>query len=203
MANIDSPFGLKPVGHLNGNPWNGQTKKFLIEDDDSNAYFIGDPVVVEGEAGADDTTGIYPTIVIATDTTSHPLYGVITSFDTIGPTGLRQETPYNPAYTSRYANVCVDPDVIFIVQDDEATTALTGDVIGNNALLESATSGSTYTGLSGWELDASSVGTTSTDTVLILNAYPVHNNTIGLIHCIWEVIISNHMLRCQALTTGV
>ncbi len=201
MANRDAAFGLRPVRHLNGSPWNGQTKKFLIEDDYTVALFIGDPIVMEGALGSDDATGVYPTIIRATQASTNPTHGVIVSFDLIGATGLKEDTVYNPAYTSRYANVCIDPDVIFIIQDN-ADTATDVDIIGANADYLFGAGGSTSTGLSGLELDVSSVSQTAVDNLLILGVWPEEGNALGN-WCIWEVLISHHGFRCQTGITGV
>lgn len=201
MANVDRPFGLRPVRHLNGSPWNGQTRKYLIEDDYNTALFIGDPVVMEGEAGSDDARGIYPTIITATKATTNPTHGVIVSFDSVGATGSVENTPYNPAYTSRYANVVIDPDVIFIIQDDGDSATLDVNAIGANADYTSA-SGSTSTGLSGWELDASSISVVAADNLLILRVWPEEGNALGD-YCVWEVLISCHGFIDQTGRKGI
>lgn len=200
MANRDAAFGLRPVRHLNGNPWNGQTKKFLIEDEHTEATFIGDPMVLEGEIGSDDTTGIYPTVVNATAGSGNVCHGIVMSFDLIGATGLVEDTVYNPAYTSRYVNLCIDPDVIFIIQDN-ADSATTVDIIGGNVDYE-YTAGSIATGLSAWELDVDTVSTTPADNLVILGVWPEEGNALGN-WCIWEVLISNHGFRCKTGITGV
>ena len=197
MANVDAPFGLRPVRHLNGNPWNGSTQRCLVEDDYGVALFIGDPVIVTGTAGADDTSGL-PVINIATEAHSNGVYGVIVSFE---PNPDNLTLKHIPLSTGGYANVCIDPDVIFIIQDN-AGAVLDGGCISGNALLESATAGSTITGLSGWELDAAGVGADITYPLQILQKYMVEGNAMGN-NCIWEVIISNHTLRNAAATGGI
>ena len=205
MANIDAAFGLKPIRHLNGNPWNGATRKYLKEDALNQALFMGDPIVMTGTAASDDPTGIYPAITIATAGTTNPCHGVITSFDPVDAAGVWHDTVYSPAKESRYVNVCIDPDVIFIIQDDASAT-LTGDDIGGNADYASGT-GSNSTGLSGWELNATSISTTPADNLLIMRVYPLERelgsgNALGN-WCIWEVLISHHGFRCQTGMTGV
>jgi len=196
MANIDAPFGLKPVRHLNGNPWNGQTVRMLIEDDDTDSYFVGDPVTLSGAAGSDDTSGII-VADIAVATHSNSIYGVIVSFE---PDPDNLSRIYCPTLAGGYANVCIDPDVIYEVQDD-GTAVLDGASIGTNAMLTADTSGSTITGLSGWELDASIVAANATYQLQILGISQKPDNALG-IYCIWEVIISNHVLRRSAAGSG-
>jgi len=189
MANKDAPFGLRPVRNLNGSPWNESTQRCLIEDDYNQALFIGDPVIVTGTAGADDTSGL-PVINIASAGDTNSIYGVIVSFDP-DPTNL--ERKHHAALTAGYANVCIDPFVVFIVQDD-AGAVLDGDSISDNAVLASGT-GSTVTGLSGWELAAATTpASNSSYQLLILQKHHVENNAMGN-NCIWEVMISNHVLR--------
>lgn len=200
MANRDAAFGLRPVRHLNGNPWNGQTKKFLIEDEHTEQTFIGDPMKFNGAAGSDDARGIYPTVVNASAGSGNPCCGIVVSFDLIGATGIKEDTVYNPAYTSRYVNLCIDPDVIFIIQDN-ADSATTVDIIGGNVDYE-YTAGSIVTGLSAWELDVSSVSMVPADNLLILGVWPEEGNAPGN-WCIWEVLISCHAFRCQTGITGV
>jgi hypothetical protein len=189
MANKDAPFGLAPIRHLNGNPWNGVTQRCLMEDDVDQALFIGDPVIVTGTAGVDDTSGL-PVIILATAGDTYRIYGVIVSFEP-DPTNL--ERKHHAALTKGYANVCIDPDVVFIVQDDAGAT-LDGGSISDNAVL-AATAGSTVTGLSGWELAAATTPTSDASyQLLILDKHHVVGNDMGD-NCIWEVLISNHILR--------
>ena len=189
MANVDAPYGLRPIRHLNGNPWNGVTQRCLIEDAYNQALFIGDPVIVTGTAGSDDTSGL-PVINIATGGDTNRIYGVIVSFDP-DPTNL--ERKHHAAVTSGYANVCIDPDVIFTVQDDGGAV-LDGDSISANAVLVAGT-GSTVTGLSGWELAAATTPAADASyQLLILQVHQKEGNAFG-INCEWEVLITNHVLR--------
>jgi len=196
VANIDAPFGLKPVRHLNGSPWNGQTVRMLIEDDDDTAYYIGDPVTITGAAGSDDTSGII-VADIALVTADTRIYGVIVSIDP-DPDNLNRL--YLPALTGGYINVCIDPDVIYEVQDDAVVT-LTGAIIGANAHLCADESGDTVTGLSGWELDSALVGANDGYHLQVLGISQRPDNALGD-NCIWEVMISSHILRTVAAGSG-
>ena len=186
MANIDAAFGLKPIRHFNGSPWNGATKKFLVEDNYGTAIFVGDPVVITGSAGSDDALGHYsPVAVISGNTDAEVITGVIVSIDPI-LTDLTKT--HIPAATGGYVNVCVDPTVVYIIQDDASAT-LDGASIGANALIVSGT-GSAVTGLSAFELDAAE--TPAADASYNCTILGVHNkegNTIG-VNCIWEVLLN-------------
>jgi hypothetical protein len=190
MANIDAAFGLKPLRHLNGNPWNGATEKCLVEDDYAVALYVGDIVIYTGTAGADVTTGHHKVVNVATVGDGNAIYGVITSIE---PNPADLSKTYLPASTGGYVYVCVDPKVIFAVQDDGGAV-LDGGSIGAMAILANAAGGSTTTGLSGMELAAASTpGTNQSYQLLIMGVHAKENNAFG-INCIWEVLISNHHL---------
>ena len=44
MANTDAAFGLRPVRHLNGNPYNGAYNEYPIPSGYSTDLLPGDPV---------------------------------------------------------------------------------------------------------------------------------------------------------------
>lgn len=196
MANIDAPFGLRPVKHLNGTPWNGATQRCLIPSTDStSAFFVGDAVVRAGSASADGTC---PTVTLATLGDANPIYGVITSFE---PDPDNLSLMYRLDDTERYCNVCCDPDVIFEIQDDSsAVIGIAG--VGLNANLVAGT-GSTVTGKSGMELLASTVTNDASFQLLILNAAPAVNNDATIAGAVWQVLISQHQLRCYIATGGL
>ena len=190
MANTDAAFGLKPLRHMNGSPWNGMTRRCLVEDNYGTALFIGDPVIVTGVVGSDDTTGVCPVVNRAEAGDTKRISGVITSIQP-DPTALSRI--YIPASTGGYVNVCMDPDVVFIVQDDAGAT-LTSAVISDNAVLATGT-GSTVTGLSAFELAAATTPASDASyQLLILSVHDVPDNAVGA-NCIWEVLISNHTMR--------
>lgn len=190
MANTDAPFGLRPIKHLNGNPWNGQVQKYLVEDSYATAMFIGDPVILTGAAGSDDDSGNYAPVNVATAGDTNRLLGAVVGFE---PNPDNLSRIYLPASTGGYVYVCNDPDVIFAVQDN-AGAALTSASVGANAVLVAGT-GSTFTGLSGWELNATTTPAANASYQVMITA--VHNvvgNTVGE-NAIWEVLLSNHVFR--------
>ena len=196
MANTDAAFGFKPIRHLSGAPWNGATKKFLVEDNYGTAIFVGDPVSITGDVGVDDATGIYnPVNISASSTTGTIITGIVVSIDPI-LTDLTKT--YIPANTGGYVNVCVDTDVVYIGQDNAGKT-LTGADMGYNANIVSGT-GSTVTGLSGWEIDSGDINTTNTLNCTMLGLYNVEGNTMGA-NCILEVLLNNSYR--YTMSTGV
>ena len=197
MANVNKPFGLRPVKHLNGLPWNGLTQKCYIPAAAAQMN-IGDAVVRGGTSSADGTC---PTMAVATMGATQQIYGVITGFvaDSAYPNQV-----YQTSGTSRYCYVCIDPDVIFEIQDDGGA-ALGIDVVGSNAnLIQTIASASvTHPFLSGQCLNASTPTNDATYQLLILNASARPNNDATLAYTIWEVLISQHQLRPFVATGGL
>lgn len=157
MANADTPFGLRPVRHRNGAPYNGAVTAYYVPASYATALFIGDPVVKTGTSNTVEVTapgagafpvGTLPAINKATAGDDNAITGVIVGF-----AGDADDPIYNPASTGRVAYVCDDPDVMFEIQADGAIAAAQ---VGLNAVLIYTNSGSTATGVSGAELDTSS-----------------------------------------------
>ena len=48
MANVDTPFGLRPVRHKSGAPYNGAANPYYKPVGYATAMFIGDAVVTTG-----------------------------------------------------------------------------------------------------------------------------------------------------------
>lgn len=195
MAQQDRPSGLSPVQYLNGAPWNGGGRVYCIPDtDDTNAYAIGDPVVLAGGA---DTNGV-PTITLATGGTGSLVLGPIVSGAGAsiygGAYGVPAETPIViPAVKSRnyYVLVCDDPNVIFQIQEENVGTALTAADVGANGNLVAGTNNG-Y--LSGWELDRTGVATGATLQLKLLGLAQVSGNAFGD-YAQWLVLINHHQYR--------
>ena len=163
MANSDAPFGFRPVKHRNGAPYNGSCEPMYIASSyNSGGMYIGD-LIVKVSSGSNTSKvnvpsvgsfppGTLPQIQLAAVTDGTYASGVIVGF-AANPDNLSQQ--YNPTSTERVALVCTDPDVIYEIQADGD---LTETMIGLNATFIRTASGSTYTGLSGEELDT---GTTT------------------------------------------
>lgn len=201
ITNIDAAFGLKPIRHFNGNPWNGAVQICYIDDGVTDNVFVGDPVQYSGDGA--DATGMYPSIVHSTVTDGGKILGVVTGFVNvktvdIGAFADDLSVNYGPASTKRFAEVCIDPKVVFIIQDDGGAV-LAIDNVGLNAvgIGTLASAGSTTTGLSGLELDAGTTTAPSANasnpfTIIALHDKP--GNELG-VNAIWEVFINMHTLR--------
>lgn len=199
MANADTPFGLKPVRHKGGAPYNGAASPYLIPSSDSNAMFVGDPVVITGTAntaqikrvGGDFQIGTLPTVAKATAGATNRITGVIVGF----MPETRSSEVYGVASTDRVALVADDPDLVFQAQADDAL-AVTG--IGANANLVFTHSGNTITGISGVEVDSSTSAVGATLQVRVLRFVNDPENEANSAANKVEVAINLH-----TMTTGV
>ncbi len=159
MANNDTPFGLRPIRHRSGAPYNGAANAYYIPASYGTALFVGDPVVktgtsntanVEAPGAGSFNIGTLPEINKATAGDGNAITGVIVGFAP-DPNGL--ERIYNPASTERVALVCDDPDVVFEIQAEGTIAAAQ---VGLNGVLIYTNTGDTNTGRSGAELNTSS-----------------------------------------------
>ena len=186
MANVDSPFGLRPLEYLNGTPWNGQARKYYIQAALGETIYIGDPVVL---AGSSDATGKYADIKLATLADGNLTIGPVVAFE---PTRTNLETKHHVTLTEGYAYVADDPNIIFEIQMDSATDLAVGD-IGCNGIMVRTHSGSTVTGLSGVEADESDFTNGDASNMLfLLGLVDRPDNTLAT-HCKVKVIISRQV----------
>lgn len=154
MANVDKSFGMRPVMHGNGAPYNGAVRAYFVPS--GTVLYVGDPVVLTNN-GSNTTVitngtgnhpiGSLPEIAKAAATTATLITGAIVRFEPL-PTNL--EVLHSESGTERVALVADDPDLLFEIQADGTVAA--GD-INLNANLIFTDSGSAVTGQSGVELD--------------------------------------------------
>ena len=196
MANLNKIAGFRPIGHLNGSPWNGEFRTYYKSA--SSNIFKGSPVILTGTA---DTSGKYPSIDIAG--AGAPILGIAISFSTTpyiaaDPTDL--DLLYSPSGTSHYVGVVDDPQVIFELFQETGATNFAATDIGMNCPII-AESGNTDTGLSTVTMDQSDLATTSTDEVKVLRLVNAEDNAFGA-YARFEVIINNHVYGQGLGATG-
>lgn len=171
MANVNKPFGLRPIGNLSAT---GAQKQYgyQIADNQAGAIFQGDIVVV------------YDGFIIKYDATTHQ-----------APTGVFNGVQYNdpsqagkPVWRNYYpgsinittgqidCEVLDDPSQLFLVQADGAITQAD---IGKNADPTAATTGSTTTGVSAGSLGSASIAKTAALTLKIVGVSNQPDNAIG------------------------
>lgn len=179
MANVNTPFGFRPLKHLTGAPYNGQANIYEIAAGDGTATFVGDLVKVSTQASTD----VYQTVQRAGtsgEVTSGLLVGAIVGFliPTANGTSMVLDTPiYRAASAKRYAYVADSPDLLFEVLDG-ATVATPQSSIGLNCGFE-ATAGSTVTGLSNMTTGATAATTTNTLPLTIYGMVSDQSNTMA------------------------
>lgn len=197
MANNDTPFGLRPIKHRNGAPYNGSFNAYYVASTYATALFVGDPVVrVAGGSnaaafntpGGDFPIGTLPSVEKATAGDGNAITGVIVGF---GPDPSGLDRTHNPASTERLVYVADDPDVVFEIQADGAIAATQ---VGLNAVLIYTHSGSTVTGLSGAELDTSSdvPAADASNQLKIQRVVNRADNEAASANTKVEVLITNH-----------
>lgn len=192
MANSDAPKGGQLYNRRDGANMTGGLKAYFVPSTDSTALFVGDPVTVQGSSNTDYVTvvggtfepGSLPTVARSGST------GQITGFvASVAPTS-EDSLQYRAASTDRVVLVADDPNYVFEIQGDSATNSAAGDV-GNNANVIFTASGSTSTGLSGAELDVSTIASTSSLQLKIVGFKNSPNNEIGTTHSKYLVTINN------------
>lgn len=188
MANTDHAFGLKPVRHVTGAPYNGAALVFSTATGDATAIYIGDPVKLSGTS-----TTINDVVYTDVDqaATGDVIVGVVV--------GVLPDTAdsliYRAASTARRVLVATDPFLEYEIQEVSGGTALTAAAIGLNANFVVG-SGSTTTGLSGVELDNSTEATTNTLDLQIVGLVARSDNEVGE-HAKWLVRINRHQFANQ------
>jgi len=193
MANVNAPFGLRPLRYASGAPYNGAVNYYFATGA-TGAIYIGDPVVMAGAANTTNVQGFPPgvlgTVTVAADGDGDPILGVCVGVMSV----TRDSVPYRVDSTDRIILVADDPGLVFIGQCDAASTAWAGTGVGSYANMLVGT-GSTVTGRSGWTLDTSD-GPDNADPsnqLFILRLHPNPDNEIGA-YAVWEVMINNHQL---------
>jgi len=188
MANLDTPSGFKPVGHLLGGCWNGKATAYYVPVGNAAALFKGDAVK---SAGSADASGKYPTVAQAA--AGDVIRGVIIGFGDNPFTMTHPETPnldYLPATTEGYVFVVDDPFVIFEIQEDNASNDMDADMVGLSTDIATVGSGNVSTGKSAMELDSSDTAT-ALGQCKILRVTNREDNALGA-HCKWDVLIVEH-----------
>lgn len=168
MANVNKPFGLRPMGNLSAT---GAQKQYgyLIADNQAGAIFQGDLVVV------------YDGYIIKYDATTHAApTGVFNGCNYTDPTsGKPTWSNYYPGsvnITSGVitADVLDDPNQLFAIQ---AAGTITQADIGKNADPTGSTTGSTVTGVSNATLGSPAKTAALTMKIVGLSSTP--SNALG------------------------
>lgn len=188
MANADTPFGLKPVQHRNGQPYTGSGRVYSVAAGNGTAIYVGDLVTLAGTSQTINGA-VYSDVVQSA--TGDVFQGVV-----IGVLPDTQDSlKYRAASTQRLLLVEDSPDLLFEIQEVTGGTPLTANDVGLNANVVVA-AGSTVTGMSGMELNNASEATTNTLDVKIVGFVNRVDNEIGE-HAKWLVALNRHRFANQ------
>ena len=156
MANTSRINGFRPVKYLNGAPWTGQCRKYVVPAANGTALYIGDPVKLDGSG--DNETGLQTCVI---GTAGAAFLGFVVGIEPNGGTSLGGDMSTGPvnldtpvvraASTRRIVYVVDDPAVVFEAEMSNGT--LTTADVGLNASFAIGTP-STTTGNSGAYVDA-------------------------------------------------
>lgn len=183
MANVDKPFGMRPLGNLSAT---GAQKQYAyrIATNQSGAIFQGDLVTV--------FDGFLVRFNPATHTAA---VGVFNGCNYVDPTtGKPTWKNYYPGLVNVTqgvisAEVLDDPNQLFLIQADEDVEQAD---IGKNADVVMGT-GNTVTGASAMELDSSTIENTAALNVKIVGFYDSPDNTPGEDFVTVVVKINEHL----------
>lgn len=206
MANVSKPAGLKPVGYLNGSPWNGQARLYYVPSTNATALYVGDPVTrLTASADANGIPSV--SIGVAGSAVCGVIVGVVVAKAGVSLQGTTIDLTRRslPVSTEGYVLVADDPAILFEVEEGTtagaAGTALTASAIGNNANFIILAGASTV-GDSGTLLDNATEGTGATLNLKLMSLAQREDNAFGT-RAKWIVKINNHQYGSSTGTAGV
>ena len=197
MANVSRVNGFRPLRYLSGAPYNGAFSKYTVAAADATAMMVGDLVKL---AATGDSSG-YRSVTRAAAT--NPVIGAVVGFE-VDPTALNVPL-HRAASTLRTVYVADDPSILFVAQEDGDTTPVAMTNAGLNVDIIVA-AGNTVTGSSGMQIDSSSVTTTNTAALKLIEPLMVQDNELvaaGQANTRWVVKINNHQLLSATGAEGV
>ena len=147
-VNSNMSVGFKAVRMLSGAPVLFNQFKFATAAGDSVAIFPGDAIKLTGGV---DANGFL--IVAQANAGDVPLIGVMSS---VFPDGTNPQNSYRLPSTATYIFATVDPNTIYEVQ---ASAAVALAAAGKCGSMVQTVAGNTLTGISGQQLDQSTLAT--------------------------------------------
>lgn len=193
MANVNAPFGLRPVRYYSGAPYNGACNEYFATGA-TGVIAIGDPVVLAGSANTSEVqgraAGTLATVTVAADGDGDPILGVCVGVIPV----TRDSAVYRADSSDRIIQVADDPNIVFQVQTNADSTAWAATNVGSYANLKAGTASTVY-GRSAWTGDTTD-GPDDADPsnqLLIVGLSKLPGNAIGA-YAVWDVLINNHQL---------
>jgi hypothetical protein len=204
MATTLAPYGLRPINLLGGQAYAGSTRLYAISPSYAVNIQYGDPVIIINTGSTAAALRGYlarfnATTTATTVTSTGGGFGFVGVFvgctftDPVYGKVFRQNYAASNAATDIQAYVVDDPDALFQVQADGTLAQTT---LGCNASLIQTVAGSSGVNInSGVALQASSVATTSTLPVRIVDFVNSTTSTIGDAYTDVLVRINTHFHR--------
>ena len=197
MANIDAPFGLRPVGELGSSIQNSGTTKYRIADNQTGAIYKGDPVFVGDASKAGAAVTPAAGYIASAAAGNICCVGVFNGCFYIDPTTKK------PTWSNYYpgavnitqgtidAFVYDDPNKLFEVQASGTLTYAT--VVNNNIDMLTYAAGSTVNGQSKTELAASVTGSGATAQFVVIGlSEDPSNSDAASANSNWVVRFNEH-----------
>ena len=195
MANKDAAFGLRPVKHVSGSPFNGGQSRYRI----TTADATNTTNIYNGDIVTQNTAGIVTRIARADSgsATSAIIVGVFNGCYYTDPTTSKPTwSNYWPgnAATDAVAFIFDDPYIVYEVQAEAAFPV--ADLWGNFDIVDQSTVGDTSSGRSNVELDVTTGATTAT---LPMKAIEIstdpQNSDVSTANTNVLVLVQNHLYR--------
>ena len=184
MANPDAAFGFReynPLGHAS----TGDIRRYR-KGTAAPAIFIGDAVTTTGIGDTDEFT----TPIVEQADADNPLLGVCVGVDVRSPDNLTNV--FTASGTADFVFINVDPNQLYIIQEDSDGGALAKEDVGLNIDLIPGT-GSTVTGISAMEIDSDASKGTATAQLRLIRILEKPGNALGA-NAIWVVKLNEHEL---------
>ena len=200
MATTLAPYGLRPINLLGGQTYAGSTRLYAIPASYAVTVQYGDPVIVTNTGSTRGYLARFNATTTATTVTStgggFGFVGVFVGCTYTDPTYgkvFRQNYISGNSATDIQAYVVDDPDALFQIQADNTLAQTT---LGCNASLIQTVAGNSGANInSGVALQASSVATTATLPVRIVDFINSTTSTIGDAYTDVLVRINTHFHR--------
>jgi hypothetical protein len=185
MANNVSSKGFFPHEYKGGGSWDGKVSMYYIASGDNTATFVGDIVKMSDSSAAASTADMAygcPLVVQAAAGASTDIHvGCLVSVNQhlgVSSANLNMNRIHRPASVGMYVYVADAPSLVMVGQSDDDTETGTQDHVGANADIIVA-AGSTTTGISGMEIDTTTVETTATLPLKIVGVVLSPDNNIA------------------------
>ena len=202
MANTNAPFGGRPVGHLNGSPYNGQCNLYYFAASNGDAVHLGD--FVKSKAAGDDNGVPGVDLAGGTDTVRGIVVGVLGAYPGASMAGTAlnlEQVGYVSATNAAavYVLVADEPDLVFEIQCGATATNLVATKLNLNFSLTVAAPSPTTNPYSATIVDNSTINTTNTLKFKMLGLARRPNNAIGAYQVV-RAMFNSHELSGAAAT---